>query len=164
MLLAVLGNIILHECGHIYMLRRYGVCIRKMTIGLTGFCIVCNMDYLARYSKFFCAAAGPFWGLCGAFVSSVLGNLLNQEFFLLFSGVGVILSLFNIIPVNPLDGGRMLMAAVPAVAYPVSVICGIGILIFGIYVMYCGYGTMLACLGIYLLFCVEKSDRTVWRA
>ena len=156
LLAAVIGNVILHEMGHIYMLRRYGVYIRRISIGLNGLCIVCNLEFLPRYMRFLCAVAGPFFGLCGAIVCSVLGNVCASDFLLLFAGVGVILSLFNLLPVKPLDGGRMMEAAVPRLAKPVGVIFAAFVFILGLYIMLCGYGTMLSFIGIFLLLQEEK--------
>ncbi len=157
MLAAVLGNVIIHECGHIFMLRRCGVYIRKISVRFTGLCIVCNLNFLSRHGRFFCAAAGPAVGICAAVLISFLGNLLGNDFLLLFAGVGVIFSVFNLLPVKPLDGGRMLEAAAPRVAGAVGSICGGVLLLLGLYVIACGYGTALACLAIFLLMRDEAS-------
>ena len=156
MLVALWGNIVIHEWGHLYMLRRYGVYIRKITLDFTGLCIVCNREYLNRRRKFICAAAGPFVGISVSVLSSILGNVLRSDFLLLYAGVGVILSVFNLLPIKPLDGGQMLESIAPKFVQPVGAFCSACVLLFGLYVMYLGYGTGLAILGVFLLFRVDR--------
>ena len=150
-LAVLLGNVLLHELGHIYMLDHYGVFIRKIYVEFTGLCIQCNFDWLPRRGGFLCAAFGPIFGLCGALLASFLGNLLSSDFLLLFAGTGVVLSLFNLLPVKPLDGWRMLHAIFPDGAKIVGNVCAVIILCVGIYVMIAGRGTALAIMGIFFL-------------
>lgn len=151
LLLAVLGNVFIHEWGHLTALSRYGVYIRNIYVEFTGFRIVCNREFLSQERKWVCAAAGPFAGICGAVATSVLGNLLHNEFLLLFAGVGLILSLFNLLPIKQLDGGQMLCVLAPRVSDSVSVFCCSLIFLAGLYIMVQGYGTALAILGTVLL-------------
>lgn len=151
MFVAWVGNIIIHEFGHIFALWRCGLYVRKITVGLTGLCIACNMEHLSRRAVIFCNASGPMLGLCAAIAASFLGNLLSAEFLLLFAGTGLILSLFNLLPIKPLDGWRILYAVAPKYALYISCICSVVVLLLGLYVMYSGYGTALAFLGIFFL-------------
>ena len=150
-LAALLGNIVVHEFGHVWMLRRRGIYIRRITFGITGLCIVCNSGCIPNRLHFLCAAAGPICGLLFSLACSVLGNVYDCEFLLLSAGIGVILSIVNLLPVKPLDGGRMLEAIAPRLVKPLGGICGVFTLAVGLYVMLCGYGTALAILGIFLL-------------
>ena len=147
----ILGNVVLHEFGHIILLRRYGVYIRSITVGFTGVCIQCCMDYLPIMPRILCALSGPLFGLCGAFAASLLGNVLHMDVLLLFAGVGVILSLFNLLPVQPMDGWRVLQMISPKAAVVSSCLCGYMIFLTGLHLMIRGYGTGLACLGIFFL-------------
>lgn len=161
MLAALLGNVLIHEWGHIRMLKRYGVYIRRIEIGFTGACIVCNTEYLPAFSVFASVAAGPFLGLVIAGLCSFFGNLFACDFLLLFAGVGIVLSLFNLLPVFPLDGGRMLKLVAPKLVRPIGYFCAFIILAVGLYIMACGFGTALACLGVFLL--VQEENVSVDR-
>ena len=150
-LLAVLGSVAVHEAGHLLMLRRYRVHVRSITFDLTGLCIHYNGLWLTPRREFLAAAAGPALGLGAAVAASLLGNLLQNEFLLLFAGAGAVLSSFNLLPARPLDGWRMLRALCPGLADTVSLCTALGVLALGLYAMARGYGTALAFMGILLL-------------
>lgn len=150
-LLVILGNVAVHEAGHLLMLRRFGVYIRGITFDLTGLCIQYNGLYLTPRREFLAAAAGPGAGLLAALLTSVAGNLLHGDVLLLFAGAGIVLSMFNLLPAKPLDGWRILSILWPAAAEAVSVLTAMGVLVVGLYLMYMGYGIALACMGILLL-------------
>lgn len=151
LLAAIIGNVMIHELGHVYLLQRCGVYIRCVNIGFTGLCIQCNLERLPRRGYFLCSAAGPTVGLLVAFAASFIGNVLGNDFFLLFAGVGVILSVFNLFPVKPLDGWRMMFSICPKSAEVIGDLTAIVILGIGVCMMLQGYGTMFACLGIFFL-------------
>ena len=151
LLAALLGNVILHELGHIYCLKSCGVYIRCVKIGFTGLCIQCSLERLSPRAYFLCAAAGPAVGLLAAFATSFIGNILNNKFLLLFAGCGLILSTFNLLPVRPLDGWRMLSCVWPKGAGVIGDLTASAIFGIGVCMMLQGYGTMLVCLGIFFL-------------
>ena len=150
-LCSLVGNVLIHELGHLYLLRRYGVYIRRLSVGFSGLCIQCSLERLPRRVYFLCAAAGPMMGLSAAFFCSVIGNVFHRDFLLLFAGTGVILSLFNLMPVKPLDGWRMLVAVSPRIAPIVSDLVAIIVLLVGLAMMYKGFGVALACMGVFFL-------------
>ena len=150
-LLVLLGNVYIHEMGHLWMLRRMGVYIRDITLSGTGLCIVCNTGMLSSVRLFLCAMAGPLFGIASAVIVSVAANVGNNDFLRLFAGCGVILSLFNLMPVAPLDGYRMLRAVVPRWAPYVCTITAILMLVIGLWLMVVGYGTIFAFFGLFLV-------------
>ncbi|MBP3654072.1 MAG: hypothetical protein J6J04_01390 [Oscillospiraceae bacterium] len=150
-LIVILGNVLLHETGHVLMLQRFRVHIRRITFDLTGLCICYNGWLLTPVKEFLCAAAGPCVGLIMSVLASLLGNLFHSEMLLLFAGAGVVLSGFNLLPARPLDGWRMLNALNPVLAAGVSTLTAVLILVTGIGLMAAGYGTALAFMGIILL-------------
>ena len=150
-LLVVAGNVYIHEMGHLWMLRRMGVYIRELVLSATGLCIVCNTALLSRRREFLCALAGPLFGIASALIVSAAGNLGNNDFLKLFAGAGVILSVFNLMPVAPLDGYRMLRAATPGWAPYVSTLTALLMLVVGLWLMVRGFGTGFAFLGLYLV-------------
>ena len=150
-LLVLAGNVYVHEMGHLWMLRRMGVYIRQVTLGATGFCIVCNTAMLSSVRSFLAAFAGPLFGLSSAVIVSVAGNLGDNDFLRLFAGAGLVLSVFNLMPVAPLDGYRMLCAVVPKWAPYVCTITALVMLLVGLWLMVVGYGTSFALLGLFLV-------------
>ena len=63
------------------------------------------------------AIAGPLTNLLIALVLSVLSKMFASDFFSLFAGVliqiNLSLALFNLLPVYPLDGGKIMRAVLP---------------------------------------------------
>ena len=151
LLIALLANVWVHEVGHLLMLRRYGVYIRCITLGFSGVCMQCNMDYLPRGARILCALFGPLLGLCVACVTSLLGNMIGSWFLLLFAGVGAIISLFNLLPLKPMDGWRIMWILNPRYANLCSAVCAVAVMGLGLYLMFRGYGIGLSCLGVYFL-------------
>lgn len=150
-LLILLGNVFIHEWGHIEMLRRCGIYIRKVVLSATGLCICCDTSYLSRRGMFICAAAGPMAGLAVAVIVSIVGNLLSNDTVWMFAGTGVILSCFNLLPAAPLDGYRMLQAVAPRISPMIGLLTSVCVLICGLLLMYRGYGTGFALMGIFLV-------------
>lgn len=108
--LAALPAIAAHEAGHALTLRALGARPRTLHADTSGL----SMDYRGRLSvggELAAAASGPASGLLFALLCSFLGRLLSWEYLSLVAGVSFILSLFNLLPAYPMDGGRILYFA-----------------------------------------------------
>jgi membrane-associated protease RseP (regulator of RpoE activity) len=64
------------------------------------------------------AAAGPAASFLLAFLSAVVGRYYHHDSAFLLAGVSLIFCLFNLLPVFPLDGGRIVYAAIAALGGP----------------------------------------------
>ena len=103
------------------------------------------------------ALAGPTLGVLAALLFSWFGEVFHSERLYLLAGCNAVLSAFNLLPAKPLDGWRCLNALVPRAAQVISVCTSIAVLCVGVWVMYAGYGTALALMGIILL--LQESPR-----
>jgi len=86
-------------------LRIAGLKLRRLSVGLFGL----EIDYYGILKGFAGAAsvaAGPLFGIVYALAVSGGG-----EFWRLSGGISMALSIFNLLPVLPLDGGRLLLLA-----------------------------------------------------
>ncbi len=111
----LLPAVLAHEAGHAVLLRCTGMEIRRVTIGIFGL----EMDYsgsLRGLRGAAAIAAGPVFGLVYAALSMFSGS----EFWRLSGSVSIALSAFNLMPVMPLDGGRLLMLATGERALAIS--------------------------------------------
>ena len=88
---------VIHELFHIYTVYAFGYRIRSVRIGAAGAIIETNME--SDWKNGICSLAGPIGGLC-------LFGLLRWAPRLALCGL--IQSIYNLIPVMPLDGARAL--------------------------------------------------------
>ena len=96
-LIAALLAAAVHERGHLAVIYAFGGCPEFLSIGLFGAQI--HTGPLDNRAEFFCAAAGPAASLC----------LLSLcRFFPKLALCGAVQGMFNLIPVHPMDGGRIL--------------------------------------------------------
>jgi Zn-dependent protease len=108
-LLSVFGVVVLHELGHALTARRFGIRTRSITLLPIGG--VAQLDSIPRvpWQEVLIALAGPavngvIAAACFAAVSGLRLPLVH------FMEVNVALALFNLLPIFPMDGGRVLRA------------------------------------------------------
>ena len=108
MLLALLTAAVPHELGHYLALRRFGDSVSELRITALG--VEMQMSGRLSYGgEWLATAAGPFVNLLLAVVFGALGRLWEGAY--LYAGVNLILGLFNLLPIAPLDGGSLLWIA-----------------------------------------------------
>lgn len=113
-------SVLLHELGHAFVARRYGVGVRGITL-----------DFLGGYTEMEHEAPRPgvevAYSLAGPAVSFVLGLGLGAAWFVTPDGIAslvvgqlafsnLLVAVYNSLPGLPLDGGRALRAIVWAVS------------------------------------------------
>jgi Zn-dependent protease len=86
-----------------------------MFIPFLGAAILLKENPLNAWREALVAFAGPIVGSLGCAVVWVVGEQQNSEFLLALAFTGFLVNLFNLIPVVPLDGGRIAAAIHPAV-------------------------------------------------
>lgn len=158
-ILAVLIPAAVHELGHIFTLRLLGLRIKGFRAELKGFCI-CYSGYTGALGHALAAASGPMSGLLYAMAASVMGERLVSSWLELSAGVSLLLSLFNLLPALPLDGGRIVYAFSgiflrEAAAVRLCNILGLAtggvLLLCGVWLMLNGYGLAMALAAVWLL-------------
>ncbi|RUT85380.1 site-2 protease family protein, partial [Mesorhizobium sp. USDA-HM6] len=121
--IAVFACVVLHEFGHIAAARRFG--IRTPDITLLPIGGVARLERMPEEpgQEFVIAIAGPLVNVAIAAViflalggAASIGQMAEIEdprmsFLARLAGVNVFLVLFNMIPAFPMDGGRVLRAA-----------------------------------------------------
>lgn len=93
-----------HECGHIAALFAFGARPARLRASLSGF----ELDYrgyLNAAQTALAALAGPAAGAAFAAVCLFAGRKTGGSFPFTCAGISVVLTLFNLLPVSPLDGG-----------------------------------------------------------
>lgn len=114
--LAGFFSVLIHEMGHAMMIRKYGLPTEVVLSSFGGYATY-PVGYLSRRQDFFVTFAGPALQLiAGLIVFFIIRNVqlpdnLFAYFVFEFFWISVIWAILNCLPVLPLDGGRMLAAA-----------------------------------------------------
>ena len=105
------ASVLLHELGHAVVARKLGVHVSGIELGfLGGAAKMVDMPRRPNH-EIAIAAAGPAVSLALALLGLGLGALLHVELISLIGWINLILAGFNLIPALPMDGGRILRAA-----------------------------------------------------
>ncbi|MFC7442707.1 site-2 protease family protein [Laceyella putida] len=103
--------IFIHEMGHVWAARLKGIPVSAPSfIPFLGALITMKRQPADAETEAFIAYGGPLLGTIGALLCYGLGLWLDQPVLLAIAMVGFMLNLFNMIPVHPLDGGRIVTA------------------------------------------------------
>lgn len=113
-------SIVLHEFSHAIVARRYNIPIKGITLFIFGGVAEMEDEPPGAKSEFLMAIAGPIMSLALALLFQGVALALpgaadEAPLVALFAYLGLInavLAIFNLIPAFPLDGGRVLRAAV----------------------------------------------------
>lgn len=103
--------IFLHEMGHAFAIRMKGIRAgAPVFIPFVGAVLAMKDHPKDVKVESFIAYGGP---LAGAIVSSICYSLFKEfgnSLFLVLAYIGFMMNLFNLIPISPLDGGRIVAA------------------------------------------------------
>jgi Zn-dependent protease/CBS domain-containing protein len=110
------GSLLLHELGHALTAQRQGMTIEGITLWLFGGVARFAGEFPSARAEFRVAIAGPLVSIAlgGTFVLVALVTNLGRAVDGVLSWLGYInlfLAAFNLLPAQPLDGGRVLHAA-----------------------------------------------------
>ena len=104
---AVLLSAAVHELGHAAAIKLCGGKVKRLSFDSSGLCMTGAGTY-STGGEMFILLAGPVAGLALAFACSKLGNDSANDFFLRTAGISFALTIYNMLPALPLDGGRAL--------------------------------------------------------
>jgi Zn-dependent protease len=161
---ALFFSVVLHELGHALAARVFGVSTAHITLYPFGGIAALRSEPKRPSAEFWIAIAGPLvngllFGL-GALAWLATGWIG----FGIFAGLNLIMGVFNLIPAFPMDGGRVLRAALVPVlgwwrasrlAINVGRVFAIGFLAVGLFTV--SFNLMLV--GGFLLFATSMERR-----
>lgn len=105
-----------HELGHYLAARRVGLKVGVPTfIPFVGAWIDLKERPMTVEQEAYVAFAGPFVGTLGAVIALWLAGTYDSRLLLAVAYAGFFLNLFNLVPVTPFDGGRIVAILSPRV-------------------------------------------------
>jgi Zn-dependent protease len=108
--------LLVHELGHALEAKRQGLPVSApLFIPFLGAVIAMKQMPHDVWREARIAIAGPILGSVGAAAVWVAGEALDSDLLIALAFTGFLLNLFNLAPVSPLDGGRIVAAIHPAI-------------------------------------------------
>lgn len=108
--------ILVHELGHYAAARRRGLDAGlPMFIPFIGAWIAMKGKFVNAETEAYIAFAGPFIGTLGAFAVYFLARHQESDLLMALAYSGFMINLFNLIPISPLDGGRITQILSPRI-------------------------------------------------
>lgn len=106
----------MHEMGHFLAARQCGLDVGAPTfIPFVGAWIQLRDQPLDAETEAFVGIAGPMLGSAAAFVCYLIARDSGSGLLYALSYAGFVLNLFNLIPITPLDGGRIVSVISPRI-------------------------------------------------
>ncbi len=132
--IALVAMVLVHECGHVYAMWRSGVSVKGIYfVPFFGGLAMAEGQAASRKESAYIAINGPVWG--AAFALACAGAYFASGSSWTFIGVmaawGALLNLFNLLPILPLDGGRILSNIAQSAAGAIGTLMILGSLLLG---------------------------------
>jgi Zn-dependent protease len=119
----------IHEAGHVWAMLRSGMKVRGMyLVPLLGALTVSEDAFTTRRQQAYVALNGPVWGAASAFAAAGLWLATREPVLASVAAWWALLNLLNLLPVVPLDGGRVLQAF----AFSFSSSLGVALCVLGL--------------------------------
>jgi Zn-dependent protease len=130
--IAIMIMLFVHESGHVWAMRKCGIPTKGFYfIPLLGGAAVPDRAFKSRSEEFYVAIMGPIWGLILAVGVGLLYMITGVALFAVIASWMALVNLFNLLPINPLDGGRM----IKSITFSINNTLAIVMLCLGIFAM-----------------------------
>lgn len=133
----IMFQLFVHEYGHIWAMKRCGLKIKGVYfIPFLGAAAVTDDDLAksGRADELYIAIMGPIWGFFPSVLCGILAVIYDSQFFMAAASWMCLVNLFNLIPLNPLDGGRI----VKSLAFSLSDWTGLLSMFLGMILLFAG--------------------------
>jgi Zn-dependent protease len=128
----ILGALVIHEYGHLRCMKHYGMKTRGIyLIPLVGGAAVTEDSFPSRRAEATIALAGPLTGAVLAAGTGLLYFATRNGAFAAAAAWMALVNLFNLLPVVPLDGGRVVKSITCSIGSRVGLIAVIAGMLLG---------------------------------
>jgi Zn-dependent protease len=105
--------VLLHELGHYVAMGKKGIRPSGIfMIPFLGAAVIGSLEGTSILSEYIIAIAGPLVGLSSSVLLVAIGVMFNNVLLLALAGINAYITLLNLIPAQPLDGGRAVAAII----------------------------------------------------
>lgn len=134
--------VLVHELAHTYMAKKLNHYVDHVYLDLLNGAAAIDTSYSSYKDTIKIVAAGPISNLLLFGIGSFLMSVIPSSFLETFCFINILLFIFNILPIYPLDGGRISKACMQWLTIPstgrkyngyLSMVTSILLMIFGIY-------------------------------
>lgn len=162
LLAAYIAACTVHELGHLAVLKIHRVRIFSFSVELRGL-VIEHGAIGSAIGELMCLLAGPTAGIMFAFLCSELSLKVHIQWLDICAALSLILSVFNLLPCVPLDGGKALRclaemcfstATAEITTYITGLIVSLLLALSGLFFMRWGYGYGIAITGLCLLLSI----------
>jgi Zn-dependent protease len=109
--LAIMLQLFVHEYGHVHAMRKTGMKVRGMYfIPFLGALAVTEDQFTSRRQQAYVALNGPIWGSVFSLLPAALYLWTGEPAWAAVAAWWALINLFNLLPIAPLDGGRVMQA------------------------------------------------------
>ncbi|HEY0828093.1 MAG TPA: site-2 protease family protein [Bacilli bacterium] len=109
--IGLVAMIFIHELGHVFAAKQKGLPVSApLFIPFLGALITLKRNPRDAVTEAYIAIGGPILGTVGALVALWIGLQWDNPHFLIAAYIGFFLNLVNLLPIHPLDGGRIATA------------------------------------------------------
>jgi Zn-dependent protease len=107
--MAIMLLLFVHESGHVWAMRKCGIKTKGFYfIPFFGGAAIAEESFGSRRNETYVALMGPVWGLLLSLVAAVTYQYTGWPLMAALASWMALINLINMLPVNPLDGGRIL--------------------------------------------------------
>jgi len=107
--LILMVQLLIHEYGHIWAMKRVGIKTKGIYfIPFVGGAAVASEDFKTRNDEVFVAIMGPVFGFACALGMMIIFYVTENPMYAAGASWMAMINLFNLLPINPLDGGRIM--------------------------------------------------------
>lgn len=142
----LIAALVVHEYGHLRAMKACGIPTKGIfLIPFFGGVAVAESGFKTRRDESYTAMMGPAWGLGTAIAPCLLYLVYPHPALAGIASFIALMNLFNMLPINPLDGGR----TIKSIAFSLDSHLGLAVLMLGMLAIFAGM--LFLNIGLFLL-------------